>query len=295
MLCVPYKELQKQGKAHCNERLSSHTTFNVGGRTDLWIEPFNIECLSKIIDYSFLKHIPFKIIGSGSNVLCPDLRYKGIVISLKKEAFCSFNINNKTVRAGAGLLLSRFIQMCQKNSLSGLEKLYGIPGTIGGAITGNSGAFGSSISDCLLDVDILKDGRVKPTQRFQFFYRNSSLKNTIIISARFKMKSSKPQVIRQIMMDIHKKRIDTQPIGEKSAGCIFKNTDGKSAGALLSLAGMKGVSIGGAAYSEKHANFIINKKNACAKDIIKLIELGKKTVKEKFNIKLQTEINIWGE
>ncbi len=283
------------GKISINEPLAKYSTFKIGGLADIYLEPANIDELLNLIKYLKGKGVDFIILGNGSNVLISDEGFRGAVINL--EFGLNFiRIEDEYVVAGAGVKLARFVDFCIENGFKGVEMLAGIPGTLGGAIIMNAGAYSGEISDYLVDVDVIRDFELTRLEKKEcgFGYRTSNLTNDIVVRARFKFPSGDIEEMKKIRREILIRRNQTQPVNFPNAGSIFKNPPGNFAGKLIEEAGLKGVQIGDAQISEKHANFIINKGNATAKDVLELIKLAQSKVYEKFGVKLELEIRLIG-
>jgi UDP-N-acetylmuramate dehydrogenase len=277
-----------------NVSLKDHTTFKIGGRAKYFFEAKEKRDLIRAVFLAKKLRLPYFILGGGSNVLVSDKDFEGLVIKTSNKKWA---VLNNEIYAEAGAKLAKIVEMAAKNDLSGFEFAIGIPGTIGGAIFGNCGAFGKSIGNLVKEVEIfdLKSNRLKVLKKkdCHFSYRNSIFKknkNLIILSAIFKLKRKKKKEILKKMKKNFERKIESQPLNFPSAGCIFKNPGKISAGKLIEKCNLKGKEIGGAKISEKHGNFILNFKNAKAKDVIKLIELMKQKVKKKFGIVLKEEI-----
>tara|TARA_Y100000814_G_scaffold88607_1_gene59914 strand:- start:6413 stop:7321 length:909 start_codon:yes stop_codon:yes gene_type:complete len=282
-----------------NESMAKHTTFGVGGVADCYIMPKDISQLKKILKYTYEKDIKTFFMGSGSNLLVSDNGYRGIIISLKKT-FKNLEIsNNGTINVESGVMLGKMVRQATKEGLQGMESLVGVPGTVGGALYMNAGAYKDEISNYFHSALLLdKSGQEKVYSRneIKFSYRYSSFpEDEILIKAIFHYKYGDTKTITANKKIASDKRKKTQPLKYRSAGSIFKNPSEEiAAGYLIDQAGLKGMKIGGAEISEKHANFIINKGGAKSKDIISLIEIIKKEVLNKFNIQLKLEIKLLG-
>jgi len=277
-----------------NIKLDAYSTIGIGGTARFFAEPIDIEQLRQALKFSKENEIPFFVMGGGSNTLFPDGIYNGIIIRMVK--FNKIKIRGEDCIVSAGFLLPRLIFLLQKESLSGLEELFEIPGTVGGAIYMNAGSYGREIGEVVQSAKILTyDGDIIELSggELNFSYRHSDLsKYGILIEVSLKLKKSSPYKILRVMEKVRRKRRETQPVGERTLGSAFKNPEGNSAGLLLDKAGLRGYSYGGAKFSEKHANFIVNFKNASQKDVLYLLELGKEKVKQKFGEDLEEEIII---
>jgi len=276
-------------KINKNIFLAKYTTFRIGGLAKYFLEAKNREEIIKAVKFAKSKKLPYFILGSGSNILVSDKGFNGVVIKITASRII---INNKIIKADAGVKLSSLLSFCLKNNLSGLEWLAGIPGTAGGAIYGNAGAFGHSMAELVQEVKILNN----KLHDLKFSYRDSVFKKNkqIILSIKLKLKKASQKAIKEkIKKYLHQKK-NTQPLSYASAGCIFKNPNKKPAGYLIDQCGLKGKKIGQAQISQKHANFIVNLGKAKAIDVKKLINLAKKEVKAQFNIDIKEEIQYLG-
>lgn len=292
-------DLKKIGSDYIiNEPMSKHTTFGIGGPVDFLILPLDNSQIPDIIKSINLNKINFIFLGSGSNILVSDKGIKGAVISLKKS---SKNIifEDSTVLVDSGVMLSALVQEIHKKNITGFETLMGVPGTLGGALVMNAGAFGSEISNNLIFVEtinILGQKKRYNVDEIDFEYRKSNFpKNEIIINALFNCKKGLKSNINDKRDIASKQRKTTQPLTYRSAGSIFKNPKENAAGYLIDKAGLKGLQIGGAKISEKHANFIVNLGNAKSTDVLELIDIIKKKIYQMYKIKLELEIKVLGE
>ncbi len=237
------------------------------------------------------------MLGAGSNVLFGDGGFDGIVVRLTGEfQLVTFGMN--VVKAGAGVRLGSLIQKTVSRSLSGLECVAGIPGTLGGSLAGNAGTSEGSIGDLVIDVDVLTDaGQVTTLKKedIKFYYRGSSLQNMCVLAATLYLKKAPKNDILNRIKELISRRAEHQPLDAWSAGSVFKNPEGKSAGKLIEEAGLKGLSFGGARVSEKHANFIVNTGGAKASDVKTLVKMVHNKVKEISGVSLELEIKMIGE
>ena len=284
-------------KVVVNEPLKKHTTYGIGGPAEFMVFPKSKNDLIQTIRYAKKINQPISILGSGSNILISDEGLKGIVISLK-GSLKKVIVKKKTMYAECGAMLGKIVKESVKNDLIGLENLNGVPGTLGGALIMNAGAWGGEISENLIRVELLdKNGKLKSLKKneINFSYRKSSFnKNDILLSAEFLLKRADKAIINKNFVEAQTGRKSTQPLNKRSAGSLFKNPKGKSAGKLLDDAGLKGLSIGEAKISEKHANFFINEGNASSEDMLLLIKKAHKAVKDKFKINLELEVKLMG-
>ena len=281
-----------------NEPMKKHTTYGIGGPAELFVLPSNKEDLIEIVKLAKEHKEAVTIIGSGSNLLISDEGIKGVVVSIK-HCLRAINIDADEIYVECGIMLGKIVKESMKHDLKGLENLIGVPGTLGGALMMNAGAWGGEISENLKTVELLDEKneiKVLSKSDIDFAYRSSSFNNnTILLSATFKLKKS-PKEIIQDNFDLAKSgRKNTQPLNYRSAGSVFKNPSSKhSAGMLIDQSGLKGLKRGDAQISIKHANFFVNNGNAKADDMIKLIKEAKQTVKEKFDIELELEVKLLG-
>jgi UDP-N-acetylmuramate dehydrogenase len=278
-----------------NERLADYTTFKIGGPADLFYEARTKGEIVMALKTVKTFNVPYFVLGGGSNVLFADKGFRGLVIKLKIE---SFSVKGEKITAGAGMLLSKLVNLALENSLSGLEFAVGIPGTVGGAVADNAGAWQQSIGNLVEKVTILNEKEeVASVNKNEclFGYRSSCFKgkNKVILETELLLKKRDKKIIEKQMEEYLDKR-SNQP-KEPSAGCIFVNPKPVSAGELIEKCGLKGTRIGDAMISEKHANFIVNLGKANAKDVLELVSLMKQKVKENFSIDLTEEIVKIGE
>ena len=280
-----------------DEPMSKHTSYRIGGPALAYVAPKDKEDLKSILTHSKKINIPTFFIGSGSNLLVSDDGINGIVISLGKS-FKKLQINKNKVFAETGVILGRIVKECVKNNLSGIESLVGVPGTLGGALIMNAGAFGGEISNFLESVTVITMNGEEKTYKqndIKFDYRNSSFaKDEILINANFKFLESSAEKVTKNKLKASGGRKASQPLQFRSAGSVFKNPKEGAAGYFIDKAGLKGTRSGDAEISSIHANFFINHGSATANDIINLINLARKKVSEKFGIILDLEIKTLG-
>jgi len=280
------------------EKMADYTTFKIGGPADVLCFPKDIESLKYIISYCRKSEIPFFVLGNGSNLLVSDDGIEGVVISLKY--FDSINKDNALeISCEAGVKLSKLCSFALENCLSGLEFAWGIPGTVGGAIYMNAGAYGGEISCVLQECTYIDEtGAViqADVSGLQFGYRKSIFSDSqkIIISAKFRLLPERRDVIKSQMDDLLQRRKDKQPLEYPSAGSTFKRPAGHFAGTLIEKCELKGTSVGGAQVSQKHAGFVINKGGATCRDVLSLISKIKEDVFLKESVTLEPEVKIIG-
>jgi len=276
--------------------LKDKTTFKIGGAARFFSEPKDSAELKALVQSAGKNKLPVFILGAGSNLLISDQGVKGLVIKLSAPYFKRIALENGSIKAEAGVGLAQLVKFSQDRAWQGLEFLIGIPGTIGGALAMNAGCWGSNIGDLVTEVEIMEQsGKVKTLKRNQleFAYRKSSLAKYIILSCLLKLKKGRRLEIQENIKEYLAARRKSQDMAWPNAGCIFKNPKDNSAGRLIELCGLKGRGIGCAFISERHANFILNKGSAKAKDVLRLMRLTQKQVKDKFHLALQPEIKIW--
>ena len=281
------------------EAMSRHTSFKVGGNAQIFVEPGDEEALQRLLKFINAEKIDYYIIGNGSNMLVSDKGYRGIIISMLKFTTQSL-IENESITISAGKTLKELTELAHDNSLSGLEFAYGIPGSVGGAVFMNAGAYAGEIKEVLDKVKVMdKEGNVLSLNagELDLSYRHSNIeeKGYIVLEAKFNLKKADKSVIWEKMQELMARRIDKQPLNFPSAGSTFKRPEGYFAGKLIDDAGLRGYSIGGAKVSDKHCGFIVNADKASAKDVYTLISYVRLKVKEKFDVELEPELRVLGE
>ena len=279
-----------------NEPLSRYTSFRVGGLAELFAKPENINDFVFLVETCKEHSIPFVILGDGSNTLVSDLGLRGVVICTNGMNDIQMLDNNR-ILAQTGAKLSKVAELACNAGLAGFEFASGIPGTVGGAIYMNAGAYDGTVGDFCESVTLYKDVFFeKPATGMEFGYRKSYIQNTdiLVVQAIFKLTPGNTEDIRTKMKDLNSRRRKTQPLEYPSAGSTFKRPEGYFAGKLIEDSGLKGFSVGGAQVSEKHAGFIINTGGATAGDIYSLIREVQKRVFEKFGVHLETEVRLLG-
>jgi len=285
-----------KGRVRLREPLKNHTTFKIGGAARFFVEPKDADDLKLLLGLARKNNLPLRIIGRGSNLLIGDKGIKGIVVRLNAPYFKKLSYENNRFKAGSAALLSDIVLFCGKHSLAGAEFLTGIPGTAGGALAMNAGMAKRGIGDLLEEATVMDySGNIKTLKKkdIKFGYRKSSLSKYIILGVVMKLKRGNNNEINAKIKRYMNYRKLTQDLSKPSAGCVFKNPPGDSAGRLIDLCGLKGKRIKGACVSRKHANFILNLGKASAKDVCKLMGFVKKKVSSKFDIDLTPEIKIW--
>lgn len=282
----------------CSESMSRHTTFRVGGPADYYVMP-NPEQTAEVLALCRRQQIPCQIVGNGSNLLVSDKGIRGVVLAFEKQA-AQIRTEGDRIKAGAGALLSQTAGAALKAGLGGLEFAAGIPGSVGGAVVMNAGAYGGEIKDVLIQAAVLtQDGQLLTMKKedLDLSYRHSCIpeRRLIVLEAEFLLQPKTRDEIQAVMEELKKRRIEKQPLEYPSAGSTFKRPQGHFAGKLIMEAGLSGVSVGGAKVSEKHCGFVINTGGAAAEDICSLIRLIQKKVYEHSGVKLETEVQFMGE
>lgn len=290
------------GQVIINEPLSKHTTIKLGGPAQVYVEPNNIESLKRLMELIRLEKKDWFVIGRGSNLLVKDGGLKCVVINLAKGVQHLEFVDEETIVVGAGYPLVKLVTVMSRKGFSGLEFAGGIPGSVGGAVYMNAGAHGSDMSKIVKRVHVLfPDGTMKwlSNEDMEFSYRTSRLQKErgIVVEAELQLKKGNVNAIVAEMQKYKDYRRETQPWNDPCCGSVFRNPLPEYSGALIEKAGLKGKQIGGVMISPLHGNFIVNvdKEKAKAQDVLDLINLIKETIKEKFNIELETEVEIVGE
>ncbi|MBF1035902.1 MAG: UDP-N-acetylmuramate dehydrogenase [Parvimonas sp.] len=280
-----------------DEPLKNHTTFQIGGKCIALIEPKKVEDIIEAIKICRENNLKFFVIGNGSNLLVPDDGYNGVIIKIKSE-FSNIQVEGECLIAHSGAKLSEVYTVAYENSLTGFEFASGIPGTIGGAIFMNAGAYGGEMKDIVESVEVLDldnyEVKELKNEELDFSYRKSIIqrKNYIVLTIKLKLKKGNKEEIKAVYEDLRERRNSKQPLNFGSAGSTFKRPEGHFASKLIEDAGLKGYHINDAWVSEKHSGFIVNKGNASYKEVMELIEYVQKVVFEKFEVKLETEVRI---
>ena len=289
-----FKGLEPIIKQNCP--LADYTWFGLGGNAEYLITPTTVNELQRVVKRCNENDLPMRVLGFGSNLLVSDEGVRGAVIMLREQDFGNSRFNDDYLTVGAGAGLNKVVLDCVRKGLSGLEALTGIPGSVGGAIRmnagGNFGDIGTSVhSVTLMDADGQIFEKSKPELVFDYRWTNITAK--FVLEAKITLaESDKEQMLRTLKeVWIYKK--NSQPLNIRTAGCVFKNPRGLSAGALIDRTGLKGLQIGAAQVSEKHANFIIAHKGCKSGDVQRLIEAVRERVKDKFNVDLELELDIW--
>ena len=289
-------ELLGKDKVLFEEPMSSHTTFRIGGPAEVFLMPESYEQIRSALALCREEGVPYFVLGNGSNLLVSDSGYRGVIIQMDRN-MGDIELKGTEIRACAGALLSSVAAAARKASLTGFEFAGGIPGTLGGAVVMNAGAYGGEMKDVLREVTVMtKEGdiRVIPSDRLELGYRTSIIKKTgyLVLEAVISLEKGDPQAITK---ELASKRTEKQPLDYPSAGSTFKRPEGYFAGKLIMDSGLRGFRVGGAQVSEKHCGFVINTGGATAKDVKELMDHVIRTVKENYNITLEPEVKFLGE
>jgi len=279
-----------------NYPLANRTWYGLGGPADYFLRPKSVEQLKEVVNRCRENRIRIYVMGFGSNLLISDDGLRAAVITLDEEQFKQTQFDDDKVTVWAGAELSKLVLTCVKKGLSGIEALIGIPGSIGGAVKMNAGGNFGDIGAAVETVTLMDNqGSVseKSKPELMFDYRRTNITAKFILNARLKLAAGDPEQIMQTVKEIWIYKKNTQPLNTKNSGCIFKNPRGVSAGALIDRASLKGLQIGGAVVSEKHANFIIAQEGCTSRDVMRLIDAMKQRVQERFDTELEPEIEIW--
>ncbi len=276
--------------------LAPHTWYRLGGPADYFIRPRTVEDLQEVIRRCGESHIRLYVMGFGSNLLVGDGGVRGAVIKLEGEQFGLTELEGERITAWAGAELSKLVLDCVEKGLSGLEVLTGIPGSVGGAVRMNAGGQFGDIGATVESVTLMDNQGTlfeKGKPELIFDYRSVNIRVPFVINARLALTPGDPEKIMRAVKEswIYKK--NSQPLNTRNCGCVFKNPPGASAGALIDRAGLKGLQIGGAVVSEKHANFIVAQDGCSSRDVMRLIEAVQQRVREQFEVELEPEIEIW--
>lgn len=280
------------------EPMAKHTSFRIGGPAEVMVFPKNTEELSVILKTSKLLDCKIAILGAGTNVLAPDKGISGLVVCLKDCMDGISRLDAYRIRVSAGVSMARAAVFAAGQGLSGLEFAHGIPGTVGGGVYMNAGAYGGEIAQVCESVDVMSmDGKIITYQAedMNFSYRHSRLEEEqgIVVSAVFVLQQMPEEQIREQMRELMARRKASQPLDLPSAGSAFKRPAGGYAAALIDQAGLKGFQIGGAAVSEKHAGFVVNLGNATSADVLELLKEVSERVWKQSGIRLEPEVRIW--
>lgn len=294
---VSLEDLQKvfRGEIKISEPLSQHTWLKIGGPADYYLKPSDREDIINIVQFFSEREFPYMIIGRGSNMLVHDDGFRGAMINLE-DVLNDIRLDGEDVIVAAGVWISTFVEFCIQHGFAGTEMLAGVPGTVGGAIRMNAGAYGGEISDYLIEVEAIRDSRVVRVKKEDagFAYRRSGFTNDVVLSARFRFSKKDKEDLVRVRRELLIKRNAAQPVNFPNTGSIFKNPAGHFAAKLIDNCGLKAKRIGGAMISDLHANFIVNVDNASARDVFDLMVMMRNEVYKQFGILLEHEVELVG-
>ena len=282
-----------------NEPMKKHTTFRIGGPADYYLCPHSAKEIQKVVEICREEKIPYFILGNGSNLLVSDKGYRGAVIQLWKNV-SDIRVDGCLIEAKAGASLAKIAAQALEEGLTGMEFAAGIPGTLGGAVVMNAGAYGGEMKDILKEALVMdEEGKTFTLEKenLKLGYRTSIVKEKgyIVLAATLELKPGNREEIRKLMEDLKQRRAEKQPLDMPSAGSTFKRPEGYFAGKLIMDAGLRGFSVGGAQISEKHCGFVVNTGEASASDVLNLIREVQKRVRENSGVELETEVKFLGE
>lgn len=282
-----------------NEPMRKHTTFRIGGPADFYLCPHSAKEIQKTVAICREEELPYFILGNGSNLLVSDQGYRGVVIQLWKNV-SDILVEGCRIRAKAGASLAKIAGKALEEGLTGMEFAAGIPGTLGGAVVMNAGAYGGEMKDILQEALVMDEqGEIFTLKKEELHlgYRTSIIKEKgyIVLAAALELKPGDRKEIKEKMDELKQRRVEKQPLDMPSAGSTFKRPEGYFAGKLIMDAGLRGFSVGGAQISEKHCGFVVNTGKATANDVLTLIREVQKRVRDKFGVELETEVKFLGE
>ena len=294
-----FSNLLGNEKVRINEPMNRHTTFRIGGPADYFLLPSSSEEVKGILEICKEESLQYFILGNGSNLLVSDEGYRGVIIQIYRN-YGGLTVEGTEIRAGAGVLLSQIAATARNESLTGFEFAGGIPGTLGGAVVMNAGAYGGELKDVLKEAVVMdREGNIftVPVEKLAMGYRTSLVKTAgyLVLEVVISLKKGSQEEIRDTMKDLADRRISKQPLEYPSAGSTFKRPEGYFAGKLIMDAGLRGYQVGGAQVSEKHCGFVINKGNATAADVCRLMADVQAKVQEQFGVTLEPEVKFLGD
>lgn len=281
------------------EPMSKHTTFRIGGNADYYLCPHSAEEIQRLLEVCRREGLPWFILGNGSNLLVSDDGYRGVVIQIYKN-MCGYKTEGSRIRVQAGALLSKVSALALKQGLTGLEFASGIPGTVGGAVMMNAGAYGGEMKQVLRTARVLTpEGRelVLQAEELELGYRTSVIKEKgyVVLEAELELQEGDPAAIKAYMEELKAQRVEKQPLEYPSAGSTFKRPEGHFAGKLIMAAGLRGYRVGDAQVSQKHCGFVVNLGEATASEVWRLIQDVRERVEEQFGIRLEPEVRFLGD
>lgn len=292
-------QITDEKRVYKEEPMKKHTTFRVGGNADYFVMPQNVSEIKAIIELCKEEDIPYYILGNGSNLLVSDAGYRGVIIQIYKE-MNQIEVVGECLKVQAGALLSRVGTVALENELAGFEFAAGIPGTVGGAVVMNAGAYGGEMKDIIVNATVLtQEGEILTLNKeeLELGYRTSVIakKGYIVLAAEYQLQKGEKEAIRARMDELKTQRVTKQPLEYPSAGSTFKRPEGYFAGKLIQDAGLRGFQVGGAQVSEKHCGFVINKDQATAADIKELMRQVAEKVMQEFGVELEAEVKTLGD
>ena len=297
-LCYELKSVITEGKVLMEEPMSRHTSFQIGGPADLFVQPATGEEVREAIRLAKKVQVPFFVVGNGSNLLVSDDGFRGMILQIGRN-LQEITVEGNEIHAEAGALLSRVARTALEHGLTGMEFAAGIPGSLGGAVAMNAGAYGGEMKDILTEVEVLTpegERKVLTLDELELAYRHSCIfeKNYIVLSAHLHLGEGDKDAIRNRMDELARARREKQPLEFPSAGSTFKRPEGYFAGKLIQDAGLKGYTVGGAQVSEKHSGFVVNCGGATADEVLFLIRQVQKKVKDQFGVTMEPEVRMVG-
>jgi UDP-N-acetylmuramate dehydrogenase len=285
------------GRVWVDEPMSRHTSFGLGGPADLFLAPESAGAFKDAVAFLADEHVPLRFLGRGTNLLVRSGGLDGAVVGAER-AFVQLSRQGDTVTVGSGVDLARLLSFCAEEGLGGIEGLAGIPGSAGGAVVTNAGSFGVSMGDRLLHVVLFEPGKqsvLLPAGEIEIRYRRALIPaGSVIEEIGVSLEPRDPAEVAARQREVLESKWRTQPVGMRSAGCVFKNPEGHAAGRLIDAAGLKGARVGGAVVSDLHANYILNDRGATPQDVEELIVLVRERVREHAGIELELEVEVAG-
>ena len=296
--CHKLKNVITKGTVLTEEPMSRHTSFQIGGPAEIFVQPATGEEVRQAICLAKEEQIPFFVVGNGSNLLVSDDGFRGMIVQIGRN-LQEISVEDNVIYAQAGALLSRVARTALEHGLTGMEFAAGIPGSLGGAVAMNAGAYGGEMKDILTDAEVLTpDGEIKilSLEELDLSYRHSCIfdEDYIVLSVHLQLEQGDTTVIRNRMDELARARREKQPLEYPSAGSTFKRPEGYFAGALIQDAGLKGYTVGGAQVSEKHSGFVVNRGGATAEEVLFLIKQVQKKVKSRFGVTMEPEVRMVG-
>lgn len=296
--CHKLKNVITKGTVLTEEPMSRHTSFQIGGPAEIFVQPATGDEVRQAICLAKEEQIPFFVVGNGSNLLVSDDGFRGMIVQIGRN-LQEISVEDNVIYAQAGALLSRVARTALEHGLTGMEFAAGIPGSLGGAVAMNAGAYGGEMKDILKDVEVLTpDGEIKilSLEELDLSYRHSCIfdEDYIVLSVHLQLEQGDTTVIRNRMDELARARREKQPLEYPSAGSTFKRPEGYFAGALIQDAGLKGYTVGGAQVSEKHSGFVVNRGGATAEEVLFLIKQVQKKVKSRFGVTMEPEVRMVG-